>query len=707
MPHHHNETPAVELEVEGMHCQSCANTITKALENQGAEDIYVNFSTKEVRFQPGETCAIPEAINSIEKLGYKVKGMEQKEKGSKSFSTEFWFIFCAILSLPLVLHMFLPFHFLHLSLVQLFLSLPVVIFGWWYFGKSAWGSLRVMNPNMDVLIVTGFTAAFIYSLSGTLLNLGEDYLFYETASVIVTLVLLGNVLEHRSVKKTSSAIAELSKMQEVHAKRMMLSGEYETVHFNEIKVNDILLVNTGDKIPVDGIIVDGNAIVDESMISGESMPVEKVKLSKVTGGTINISGTFHLRAEQVGKYTVLSQIIELVKNAQQSKPQIQKLGDRVSAVFVPVVIGISALTFIISFAWVGLSLQQSILNGIAVLVISCPCAMGLATPTAVMVGIGRAAKNGILIKGGSTLEELSEVKTIIFDKTGTLTNGEFRIKQLVNYSGNKVSDDEIRSIIYSLEERSSHPIAKSLLSELRPYKSNLALEQITEEKGLGISGIDVLKNKYMLGSYSMMNNPDIKNNHQVYLLKNNELLGGLDLQDELKPSAEKAINALRQSGIRTILLSGDKKEKCEAIAKQLKIDEVYAEKLPQEKVALVEQRAKEGKVAMVGDGINDAPALTKANVGISLGNATQIAIQSSAVVLLNGDILKVSDALALSKQTVLTIKQNLFWAFFYNVVAIPVAAVGLLNPMIAALAMALSDVIVIGNSLRLKTKNLR
>ncbi len=612
--------------------------------------------------------------------------------------------------------------------VQLIICLPVFVIGCMYFGKSAWNSLKVLTPNMDVLIMIGSGAAFVYSLAGTFLYSGThvvyNYIFYETAAVIITLVLLGNVIEHRSVKQTTSAIGELSKLQTTSAKKIMLHEGKEMIHevsVNDIGVGDVLLVNTGDKIPVDGSLISGNVSVDESMITGESMPVERSNTDKVIGGTILVNGSMKMLAEKVGKETILSKIIEMVKNAQQAKPEIQKLGDKISNIFVPIVLVISIGTFLVCHFVFDITMQKSLMNSIAVLVISCPCAMGLATPTAVMVGIGRAAKSGILIKGGSSLEEFAKVQRIVFDKTGTLTTGNFRLKHIIpnpapsgSPKGEEKEDGSVHdeqflmSILFYLEQHSSHPIAKSIVRELKDKKHlSIDFSDIKESKGMGMEAKSSDGNVFKVGSYRMASGITSDDSHTLYIIKNNSLIGFVDIEDEIKNQAKETISFLKSHGISSVMLSGDTAKRCSEIAGQAGITEIYSEQLPDQKLDIIDSLSKKAHTAMVGDGINDAPALAKASVGISIGNASQVAIHSSQIVLLNEkDLSQLQTAYLISKHTLKTIKQNLFWAFFYNVVAIPIAAAGFLSPMIGAMAMAFSDVIVVGNSIRLRTKKL-
>jgi Cu+-exporting ATPase len=688
----------VELNVTGMHCNNCAIAVHRLLEKKGLHDIRVDFASEEVKFSTDDEGLVSTVIQDIEKLGYKV--VEDMALHQEKFydKVENKLIFCAGFTLPLLLHMILPWHFLHVPLVQLLLCLPVFIVGCLHFGRSAISSLKGGVPNMDVLIFFGSTAAFVYSVTGTLLHLGENYQFYETCATIITLVLLGNLFEKRSVTQTTSAVKDLVKIQQVNANRMV-DGKVETINAKEVRPGDTLIVNLGDKIPVDGEVLSGNASVDESMLTGESIPVEKQKYGQLIGGTIVVNGNITMMATKVGSNTVLAQIIELMKKAQAATPPIQKLGDKIAGIFVPAVLLISLLTFLLTYFLASQGLQNSIMHAIAVLVISCPCAMGLATPTAVMVGLGRAAKNGILIKGGNTIETISKTKYIVFDKTGTLTTGKFSIKEI------KVTDDTgietVRGLISGIEERSNHPIAKSLVAGVKGLPQNrIILKSAKEEKGLGMRAEDVDGNHYFLGAGKQ--NED--ENFNILLYKNQVLLAKIALDDEIKPGAQQLITELKKMAITPVLLSGDRESRCLAVAKAIGITDVHAEKLPDEKLAVIDMYKKKGETIMVGDGINDAPALTKADVGISMNDASQVAIQSAGVVLLNTDLHSVVKFLQICKHTLITIKQNLFWAFAYNVVAIPIAALGFLNPMVGALAMAFSDVVVIGNSLRLKIK---
>lgn len=699
----------ITLNVEGMTCANCALGIKKQLVKEGLEDVNVSFSTGEVVFKNHHQLNLQQVKDSINKLGYTVVDIPENSKGWSAIEKKFYI--SLIFTIPLFLHMFLPHdNILNNSWVQLALCTPVFLIGLFHFGKSAWGSLKSGVPNMDVLITIGSSAAFIYSLIGAWLYYGtheaHNYLFFETAATIITLVLLGNLLEHRSVNQTTTAIKELTQIQKSEAKKIMSDGSIQTVTYDELKPGDIIQVNNGDRVAVDGEIISGSAILDESMISGESTPVEKEKGEKVIGGTILMDGTIQFKAEKVGGDTVLSKIIEMVKSAQRDQPNIQRLGDRISAIFVPAVLIIAAITFVVAYFGFDVSLQQSLMQSIAVLVISCPCAMGLATPTAVMVGIGRAAKKGILVKGGSTLEQFANTKQIVFDKTGTLTTGKFVIKKTKLYA--PIEEQELKDILYNIEQHSSHPIAQSIVTYLAADARKMDFTAIKEIKGVGLEAKNNQGDFFQVGSYRIDESQTKDKNHSIFVFKNHQIIAGIDIEDELKQHVPETIALLNQQGINTILLSGDTQQKCKDIASKVNIKIVYSEQLPDQKLAKIEELEKEGTTVMVGDGINDAPALTKASVGISMSKATQVAVSSAKIVLLNDkDLSQVYESYLISKHTLITIKQNLFWAFFYNVLAIPIAAFGYLSPMVAALAMAFSDVIVVGNSIRLKTKKLK
>ena len=704
------------LHIEGMTCSNCALGVTKYLEKQGLTEVYVDFSTGEVSFQNKVPPDISQLSKGIKQLGYHLVDPSIKTQSTSNegfLNLENKLIICIILTLPLLLHMVVSTPLFHNPWFQFILALPVFIIGLLHFGKSALGSLRTRVPNMDVLITIGSSSAFIYTLTGWVLHynspLVHNYLFFETTASIITLVLLGNYIEKRSIKKTTSAIRDLVAMQPLKANRITINSsqteEFQIIDIDELKKDDALLIKTGEQIPCDGKIYFGNATVDESMMTGESFPVEKKEGDNLFAGTLNISGTVKVIVERTGNQTALSNIIDLVKSAHTSKPKIQKLGDKISAWFVPAVLVASLLTFLANYFLFEISITSSLMRSVAVLVISCPCAMGLAAPTAVAVGIGRAARNGILIKGGATLELFDDINTAVFDKTGTLTTGDFKIEKLNAFNINR--QDAI-NLIVSIEQHSNHPIAQSIVSNLSSSASQfIEFETVNEIKGAGIHVTDAKKNNYKIGSKAFHKATENKEEHQIYLSKNDEIIAGLTLSDSIRQGAKQLITSLQEMNINTVLLSGDSEKRCKEVGAKVGIKAILASKLPDEKSKIISELKKNGRLLMVGDGINDAPSLASADIGVSFSDASKIAINSAEVVLLKSDeIYQVHNALLIGKQTLLTIKQNFFWAFFYNVIAIPFAAMGFLSPMVAALSMAFSDVIVIGNSIRLNYKKI-
>lgn len=685
-----------------MDCASCAANITRFLEKKGLQKVNVDFSSGEVVFeQPTDEVPMDLVTEGINKLGYHVVD----EGGEPYWNLQRKLVFCAIFTIPLLgshLLMMAGLHLLENAWVQFAICLPVYVVGFLHFGKTSLGALRNGATHMDILIFIGSTAAFVYSTIGAILN-EPNYLFFETSATIITLVLLGNWFEKRAVKQTTSAIEDLTKLQVEFAKKIMPSGTVVTIEASEVLPGDWLQVNEGDKIPVDGTVLKGSADVDESMLTGESLPVSRIRDDKVLGGSLVSSGSLTIAATATTRDTTLSQMIELVKSAQLNKPDIQRLADKISSVFVPVVLSISILTFVVSVFFFDIAAQKAMLNAIAVLVISCPCAMGLATPTAVMVGVGRLAKNGILVKGAQTLEVFAAIKNYVFDKTGTLTTGDFRIKKINYYSGNEA---DINAVMFKMEQHSSHPIAQSLVKELnkRGGLGEAKISKIKELKGQGISALDMNGNELRLGSHRFVASKSEAGYASLFLSRDGELLATVEIEDELKPEARQLMDSLRKEGKTPILLSGDRKINTLEVAQQLGIERYFAEQLPADKLEIIRKLNDEAPTAMIGDGINDAPALAQATLGVSLSNASQAAVQSAQIILLNGSLDRLGHALAISNATLQTIKQNLFWAFAYNIVAIPVAAMGFLNPTWGALFMAFSDVVVIGNSIRLKVR---
>ena len=700
----------VDWKVEGMDCTNCALTITRYLRKEGQKEVKVNFIGGDVSFELNENRTKEELAEGIHDLGYKVVNEPQtsnlKPQTLNFFSNHLQrFLFCLPFTLVLMLHM-LPWHihFLMNPWIQLAICLPVYIVGMSYFGVSAFKSLRRGIPNMNVLIAVGATAAFVYSLIGSIGNFGMDYIFYETTATIITLVFLGEWVEHRSVVTTQRELNKLAGQQKVMANMIAFDEEHKELIFpvenTKLHVGDLILIKSGEQVPIDCKILWGSVHVNESLLTGESKPIQKEKKDTLIGGSLVTDGTVKAQVTAIGKDTVLSNILMLVKQAQTEKPPIQQLADRISAVFVPVVIGISILSFLLNYFAFGIDGTNSLMRSIAVLVISCPCAMGLATPAAIAVGLGRAAKNGILFRNAKSLELFKNIRTVVFDKTGTLTKGNF---QVTAFKSLTLADETFKQVIFSLEKYSNHPIAKAIVGNWK-ITNPVHWKKIEEIKGLGMSAEDNEGNEWQLGSYKMAATQTADTTHTAYLLQNNKLVGWFDMEDEIRTEAKEVISYLHSKNIQTILLSGDSLERTKKVADILGIDKVYAEKTPVEKLLLIEQLNNEAPVAMVGDGINDAPALAKATIGISMSEATQLAVQSAQVVLMNNGIQHLPLALGLGKHTFITIKENLFWAFIYNIVAIPVAAIGLLQPGFAALAMGFSDVVLAINSIRLKVK---
>jgi Cu+-exporting ATPase len=704
-----NSTEKIILKVDGMTCHNCAINITKGLEKKGLKNVNSSFANGEVSFDEIPQNLNLESIKSeIGKLGYQV--LDDDDNSPKTNWLKIRFLVSLAFTIPLLLHMLPIFdheHILNNPTLQLILSTPVFLIGMHYFAPSAFNSIKNGTANMDVLVTIGSFSAYVYSIWGSFfiastLHEAHQFLFFETAASIITLILLGNVLEKRAVKKTGSAINELLKLQKTTAKKLIGENQSIEVEANSLAVGDFVIVANGDNIPMDGRIVSGELSIDESMITGESAPVDKTTNSEIFAGTVIKDGNATLQITKIGGNTVLGQIIKMVKEAQTDLPPIQKLGDKISAIFVPTVILIAIITFLVSFYGLNLGFQSALMRFIAVLVISCPCAMGLATPTAVMVGLGRAAKRGILVRKGSALEEFSDIKTIVFDKTGTLTTGEFQINE-IKLESSDFDLETVKAIVKRLEMFSVHPIAKSLVKAIGEVSKSFYFKEITEVKGEGIKGIGKNDEVFFLGK----NTYSAHANFDLMLTQNNNLIALISIGDELKSGAKQLVQQFKNQNIKTILLSGDNEKKCKNVSELTGIEEIYHSCKPDQKLEIIRALKNTGKLAYVGDGINDAPSLESANVGISFAKATQVAIHSSDVVLLqNTGLEAVWETYTLSKKTLKTIKQNLFWAFFYNVVAIPIAAAGLLVPTVAAFSMALSDLFVIGNSLRLKFKKI-
>ncbi|MFT3704010.1 MAG: cation-translocating P-type ATPase [Agriterribacter sp.] len=704
----------IRWKVDGMDCTNCALTVRRFLEKQGADQIKVNFVDGDVAFHiNGNAKTTSEKIQKgIEDLGYKVVGnldAVTTNTPAKTINIHLKYVlWCLPFTLVLLLHMvhgILGWHWLMNPWVQLALCTPVYIIGMSYFGKSAVKSLRNGMPNMNVLVAVGATAAFVYSLTGTLMNLGEGYLFYETTATIITLVFFGNYLESASIQSTQKALNGLAKSQKVTANMIAFDEHHQEVIMPvdnaDLRSGDLILIKSGEQVPADCKVLWGDASVSEAIITGESLPVEKHAKDILIGGSLVVNGTVKAQVTAAAADSALANIVNLVKQAQGEKPPVQQMADKISAIFVPLVIGIAALTFIINY-FVLQDFTASLMRSIAVLVIACPCALGLATPAAIAVGLGRAARNGVLFRNAQSLELFKNIRNVVFDKTGTLTTGELTIDTW-QVNDASVDEESFKRIVFSLEKYSNHPIAKSIAAAWKT-KSDIRWNKMEEVKGTGMKAISKEGDEYWAGSFKTAATLTNDNTHNVYIIKNNILLGTVDVKDNIRIEAKAVVDYLHRQGIATYLLSGDSKAKCEQLAKELGIDTVMAEQTPEQKLATIERLSAEAPTAMIGDGINDAPALAKATIGISMSDASQIAMQTADVVLMNHGLKNLPLSLGLGKHTFLTIKQNLFWAFVYNIIAIPVAAFGFLSPVFGALVMGLSDIVLAINSGRLFVK---
>ena len=730
--------------VTGMSCASCARTVENALNKNEDIKASVNIATEKVNIEYDENKYNFKKIKKIvENSGYGlVESLSEEEKmqmyEDKIKSLRNKLILAAVFAIPLMYISMGHMMGIHLpdivnpkknaaiySIVQLLLTIPVVYAGKDFFIHGFKNLVR-KSPTMDSLIAMGASAAIIYSLYATYMTITVDpeyhmNLYFESAGTIITLILLGKLLEARTKGQTSSAIKKLIGLQPKKAK-IIENGLEKEVLIENIKVGDIIVVKPGEKIAVDGKIVNGNTSVDESMITGESIPVSKNIGDKVIGGSINKNGSIQFEATEIGKDTVLSQIIKLVEEAQGSKAPISRMADIVAGYFVPIVIMIATITGIIWFIS-GLGLTAALTFFISVLVIACPCALGLATPTSIMVGTGKGAENGILIKSGEALETAHKIKTVVLDKTGTITKGKPVLTDLKVY--NSFNENEILQLAASAENNSEHPLAEAIVNGAK--EKNVEFKQYDKFRAMPGYGIRAVINEkeIQIGNRKLMASRKIsteaaekdyeilsnEGKTPMFISVNNELAGLIAVADVVKETSKEAVEKMHKLGLKVIMLTGDNEKTAKYIAKEVGIDRVIAEILPFQKSEEVKKLQEEGEfVAMVGDGINDSPALAQANVGIAIGSGTDVAIESADIVLIRNDLNDVAGAIALSKATITNIKENLFWAFFYNVIGIPFAA-GIfyaffngpkLDPMIAAFAMSLSSVSVLMNALRLK-----
>lgn len=699
----------IDLNIKGMTCASCVNRVEKALKKgDGVAQASVNLATEKARVTFDDKKLNPAALISlVEKAGYEASLEARSESNLEK--EKFLIIASTLLTFPLVLPMFI--HVMIPGWAQLLLATPIQLYIGARFYKSAWSAIKAKSGNMELLVAVGTSAAYFLSLY--LMTKTNSHLYFESSAVVITLVLLGKYLEQKAKQKTTEAIKALQKLRPETA-RILTGDQEKEINISNINVSDLVIVRPGERIPVDGTVKYGMTQVDEAFITGESLPVEKIIGSKVTGGSINGDGLIHVEVNAIGSETMLSKIIRLVEDAQAVKAPIQKLVDKVSAVFVPAVLLIALVT-IIATGLIRGDWELAIIHGVAVLVIACPCALGLATPTSIMVGTGSAAKAGILIKDAEALEIAHSVTVVAFDKTGTLTEGKPKLSKLYTFDSN---ESEVLAILSGIQLASEHPLAKAVIEEAQRKKVVPAkAESFKALPGRGLEA-SVHGRKFLIGSKKILT--DLPTDSRLNIAYEREELGEtvsylvdvnlgsviaiMSFADTIKKEAFHTINQLHKLGIKTVMLTGDNTGSARRVASELGVSEFKAEVLPQDKTNVVlEYKAKGEVIAMVGDGINDAPALAAADVGMAMSTGTDVAMHSSGITLMRGNPELIPAAIDISRRTYAKIKQNLFWAFIYNIIGIPLAALGYLSPVVAGAAMAMSSVSVVTNALLLKS----